>query len=134
MSVLHKYRKTIKENTLRFPIDMYTNIVGSLVITAYILSENKPHIKDIKKQWKSIKKKGLPCWLDDKDFIDKTLALFNLTAPYGYFAFVQSRLNALFLPYIEGELLPIREDGVCPNTAYNGKVYKVEEPTILGVE
>ena len=32
-----------------FDMDMYNNVVGSLVVTSYILSENKPDTKDINK-------------------------------------------------------------------------------------
>lgn len=126
MSSLHSFRKNITVNPdLRFEPDMYNNIVGSLIITAYILSDAKPDVKDIRRQWTKLKKKGMNYWLDDPEFFEKTLEPFNLPVPYGKFAMVQSNLNALFLPYVEEQLLPIREDGIFPNTARDGKVYPI---------
>lgn len=127
MSSLHSLRKNISKSTLTFDPDMYTNIVGSLVVTNYILTEDKPEVKDIKKKWKSIKKKGLDFWLDDKDFIPKVLALFNLKPAYGQFAMVQSEYNVLFAPYINGTILPLNENGFYSRTLRNGKIYPIEE-------
>ena len=127
MSSLHSFRKNISKSTLTFDPDMYTNVVGSLVITNYILNEDKPEIKDIKKKWKSLKKKGLDFWLDDKDFIPKVLALFNLKPVYGRFAMVQSEYNILFAPYINGTILPLNENGIYSRTLRTGKIYPIEE-------
>lgn len=127
MSSLHSFRKNISKSTLIFDFDMYTNVVGSLVITNYILTEDKPEVKDIKKKWKSIKKKGLDFWLDDKDFIPKALALFNLKPAYGQFAMVQSEYNVLFAPYINGTILPLNESGFYSRTLRKGKIYPIEE-------
>ena len=64
----------------------------------------------------------------DTDFIPKVLGIFNLEPQYGYFAMVQSEFNVLFLPYINDELLPIREDGIYPATARNNaKIYPIVE-------
>ena len=127
MSSLHSFRKNISKSTLTFDPDMYTNVVGSLVITNYILTEDKPEVKDIKKKWKSIKKKGLDFWLNDKGFIPKVLALFNLKPAYGQFAMVQSEYNVLFAPYINGNVLPLNENGFYSRTLRNGKIYPIEE-------
>ena len=127
-SICKRFAKNINEHpSLAFPLDMYTNIVGSLIVTAYIFSDNKPDVGFIKKQWTKLKKKGMDYWLDDKEFFEKTLKPFNLEVPYGNFAMVQSELNALFLPYVDGEVLPVREDGIMPNTGYTGKVYPIEK-------
>ena len=37
MSTLRKFRKSVKESTLRFDPAMYNNVLGSLVITHYVL-------------------------------------------------------------------------------------------------
>lgn len=130
MSVLRKYRKQVKKSNLRFAPDMYNNIVGSLVITHYMLSKlegNELDVNAIKAKWKSLVKKGnLDFWLDDPDFIPKALALFDMKPAFGKFAMVQSSLNMLFLPYIDGQILPIREDGIYPSSARIGKIYPIE--------
>lgn len=110
-----------------FDMDMYNNVVGSLVVTSYILSENKPDTKDINKEWRKLKKKGLNYWLDDSKFFEKTLSKFGLDVPYGKFAMVQSEFNVLFLPYIDGQIYPVREDGILTNTALTGKIYPIEK-------
>ena len=138
MSILRKMRKNITKRTFLFDTDMYTNPLGSLVITHYILSlmDGKPlgieplDIKKIKTTWASLKKhpKKVDFWIDDPSFIQKALALFEIdNIQYGRFAMVQGELNVLFAPYIDGEVLPLREDGFVPNTLRNGKIYPVEE-------
>ena len=131
MSVLRKFRKSIVQSSLKFDPDMYNNILGSLVITHYMLNKldgNEPDITAIKAKWKSLVKKGkLDFWLDDKEFIPKALALFDMKPIYGKFAMCQSELNTLFLPYVNDTVLPIREDGIYPNTARNGKIYPINE-------
>ena len=131
MSILRKYRKQVKNSNLRFAPEMYNNILGSLVITHYILNKlegNELDVDTIKAKWKQLVKKGnLDFWIDDKDFIPKALALFDMKPIYGRFAMCQSEFNMLFLPYIEGQVMPIREDGIFPLSARNGKIYPVEE-------
>lgn len=131
MSVLRKYRKQVNKSNLKFDPEMYNNILGSLVITHYMLNKldgNEPDVNAIKAKWKALVKKGkLDFWLDDKEFIPKALALFDMTPIYGKFAMVQSALNMLFLPYIDGHILPIRDDGIYPNSAIHGKIYPIED-------
>ena len=133
MSLLRKYRKNATKTVLRFAPEMYNNVLGSLVITHYILDvideNNTYNIEDIKKTWKSLtKKKDLDFWLDDKDFIPKALALFNMEPEYGRFAMCQSDFNILFLPYINEQPMPVREDGIFPMSARNGKIYPINNP------
>lgn len=131
-NVTHKFAKNVAKTTLKFELDMYNNIVGSLVITHYILAlldGETPDVLAIKKTWKNIKKKGLGFWLDDKDFISKVLDLFNFKPQYGRFAMCQSELNTIFLPYIDSQVMPIREDGIFPLSARSGKIYPIEEKT-----
>jgi hypothetical protein len=132
MGTLRQFRKKVMNNNLRFDVDMYNNILGSLVITHYVLNKLDGvdlDVSTIKSKWKKLVKKGnLSFWLDDKDFIPKALALFNMKPIYGKFAMCQSSFNTLFLPYLDNNILPIREDGIYPNTAVNGKIYPITEP------
>ena len=131
MSILRKYKKGLQKNNLMFDANMYNNVLGSLIITHYILNKLNGvelDVNDIKTRWKKLVKKGnLDFWIDDKDFIPKALALFDMKPIYGRFAMCQSEFNMLFLPYIEGQVMPIREDGIFPLSARNGKIYPVEE-------
>lgn len=131
MSILRKFRKSVKEPTLRFDPVMYNNVLGSLVITHYVLRTldgEETDVNKIKSKWKALtKKKNLDFWIDDKDFVVKALALFDMKPLYGRFAMCQSTFNVLFLPYIDGTVLPIREDGIYPMSARSGKIYPVLE-------
>ena len=134
MGILRKFRKSVKESTLRFDPAMYNNVLGSLVITHYVLRTLDGEDVDankIKATWKALtKKKTLDFWIDDKDFVVKALALFDMQPLYGRFAMCQSAFNLLFLPYIDETVLPIREDGIYPMTAKGGKIYPVLETNI----
>ena len=130
MSILRKYRKQVKNSNLRFEAEMYNNVLGSLVITHYILNKldgNEPDVGAIKAKWKYIVKHGIDFWLDDPDFITKSLALFNMKPIFGRFAMCQSALNTLFMPMVDGQILPIREDGIYPLSAREGKIYPITE-------
>lgn len=131
MSILRKYRKQVNKSSLRFAPEMYNNVLGSLVITHYMLNKlegNELDVSTIRAKWKQLVKKGtLDFWLDDKDFIPKALALFDMKPIYGKFAMCQSALNTLFMPYIDDKIIPIREDGIYPNTAIHGKIYPITE-------
>ncbi len=134
MSTLRKFRKNVAKSCLKFDVDMYNNILGTLVITHYILNKLDGvdlDVATIKAKWKSLVKKGnLDFWLDDKDFIPKALALFDMKPIYGKFAMCQSALNTIFLPYIDEKVLPVREDGIYPNTALHGKIYPITEKEV----
>lgn len=133
MSILRKMRKNVTKRKFLFDAEMYNNPLGSLVITHYIISllDNKPlDTIAIKITWAFLKKhpKIVDFWIDDPSFVQKALALFGIDKiQYGRFAMVQGDLNVLFAPYIDGTVLPLREDGSVPNTLRNGKVYPVEE-------
>ena len=112
-----------------FVPEMYNNLLGSVVISAYILSEEKPSLLEIKQKWRQLRKnpKKVDFWLDDPNFIDKALKLFEMKRPdYFPVAMVQSDFNALIMPYIDGTLYPLREDGVFPMTASKGKIYPID--------
>ena len=130
MGMLHAFRKQVKNSNLRFDANMYNNVLGSLVITHYILNKldgNELDVGAIKAKWKYIVKHGIDFWLDDPDFITKALALFDMEPIFGRFAMCQSALNTLFMPYIDDKIIPIREDGIYPNTAIHGKIYPITE-------
>lgn len=131
MSILRKFRKNVTKSCLKFDVDMYNNILGTLVITHYVLNMLdgvELDVAKIKAKWKALVKKGnLDFWLDDKDFIPKALALFDMKPIYGRFAMCQSALNTIFLPYIDEKVLPVREDGIYPLTARNGKIYPITD-------
>ena len=131
MSILRKFRKNVRQSTLRFDPGMYNNVLGSLVITHYVLRTldgEETDVNKIKSTWKKLsKKKTLDFWIDDKDFVVKALALFDMQPLYGRFAMCQSTFNVLFLPYIDETVLPIREDGIYPMSARSGKIYPVLE-------
>jgi hypothetical protein len=130
MSSLHSMKKEIAKRTLMFEPEMYNNMWGSLVICAYILSpDNEKTPFEINKQWHKLKKnpKLVEFGLDDPDFIEKTLKLFGIERPENFpIAMVQSSFNVLFMPYVNGQLFPLREDGVYPMTASKGKIYPID--------
>ena len=129
--MLHALRKQVKNSNLRFDANMYNNVLGSLVITHYMLNKlegNELDVDAIKAKWKYIVKHGIDFWLDDPDFITKSLALFDMKPIYGRFAMIQSQTNLLFLPYIDEQILPIRPDGIYPNSALHGKIYVIDKP------
>ena len=131
MGTLRKFRKNVRQSILRFDSAMYNNVLGSLVITHYVLRTldgEETDVNKIKSTWKKLsKKKTLDFWIDDKDFVVKALALFDMKPLYGRFVMCQSTFNVLFLPYIDGTVLPIREDGIYPMSARSGKIYPVLE-------
>lgn len=126
-NMVHSIRKEMKKNNLRFVPDMYTHPMGSIIISACILT-GKTDVAEINRKWRNLKKhpKQVDFWIDDKDFIDKTLALFDMKRPEDFpIAMVQSDFNVLFMPCVDGQLFPLREDGVFPQTARKGKAYPI---------
>lgn len=132
-SLARKFSKQITKSCLRFPNDMYNNIVGSLIIANWILTppETQSSIDFIKSEWRKIKRIGLEHWLDDVEFIPATLAKFKLKPHYGQFAMVIGKnfSNVLFAPYdSETKLIyPIREDGIYTPTLKHGKIYPIDD-------
>lgn len=130
MSSLHSMKKEIAKRKLAFDPEMYNNMWGSVAICAYILSPDKEKTPfEINKIWHVLKKnpKLVDFGLDDPGFIEKTLKLFSLEKPKDFpIAMVQSKFNVLFMPYVDGNLYPLREDGVYPMTASKGKIYPID--------
>ena len=126
-NMVHSIRKEMKRNCLRFDSDMYTNSIGSIIISACILT-GRTNVTEINRKWRNLKKhpKQVDFWIDDEKFIDKTLALFGMERPEDFpIAMVQSDFNVLFMPCVDGQLFPLREDGVFPQTARKGKAYPI---------
>lgn len=128
-NMVHSIRKEMKKNNLRFMPDMYTETLGSLIISTCILTGDKYDTVKVNKTYRNLKKhpSKVTAWIDDKDFIDKTLALFDMERPEDFpIAMVQSDFNVLFMPCVDGQLFPLREDGVFPQTARKGKIYPID--------
>lgn len=126
---IKKNMQKMADNQLYFPVEMYSNVYGSLLISAMMTnSENLEKRADVKKKWQEVKKnKALINWdFSDEKFIDKTLDFFGLKKPEHFpIAFVQWGTNAVFAPYIDGVVYPIREDGLKGAILRNGKIYPV---------
>ena len=129
MSSLHSMKKEIAKNNLRFVPEMYTETLGSLIISTCILTGDKYDTVKVNKTYRNLVKHPgqVDFWIDDKDFIDKSLVLFGMKRPEDFpIAMVQSNFNVLFMPYVDGQLFPLREDGVFPMTASKGKIYPID--------
>lgn len=131
-NMLKSMKKNIEVTKLKFVPSMYNNVYGSVVISAYILNPKNDEIdvKNINRLWRKIEKnpnKYINFGLEDKDFIDKTLKLFNVERPSVFpIAMVQSSVNVLFAPYYDGTIYPLREDGFMSVTLNNGKIYPID--------
>ena len=130
---LRKIKKNVAENKFLFPLEMYTSLPGSVIITSYILNEEKPDLLEIRKKWKYYTRHGLGFDFSDPDYIKKVCELFEVEMfPLEFAAFVQSEFNALICPYVEVEdgrkdILPLREDGYYSRTLRKGKIYPLSE-------
>lgn len=113
---------------MKFDIEMYNNTIGSLVIATYITSKGiVPDVLSIKSNWRKLVKhpEKVNFWLDDPEFIDKALALFDMKNDGSICMVVGETGNCLFLPYIDDTVCPVREDGILPSSAFNGKIYPI---------
>ena len=130
---LRKIKKNVAQNNFLFPLEMYTSFPGSVVITSYILNEDKPDLLKIRKKWKYFLRHGLGFDFSDPEYLKKVCELFEVEMfPLEFAAFVQSEFNALICPYVEVEegrkdILPLREDGYYSRTLRKGKIYPLAE-------
>lgn len=130
---IRKIKKNVAENNFLFPLEMYTSFPGSVIITSYILNEEKPDVKEIRKKWKYYLRHGLGFDFSDPEYIKKVCDLFEVKMfPLELAAFVQSEYNALICPYFEDEegmktIWPLREDGYYSRTLRKGKIYPLSE-------
>ena len=132
---LRKIKKNVAENKFMFPLEMYTSLPGSVIITSYILTEDKSKVDllNIRKKWKYYTRHGLDFDFSDPDYLQKVCDLFGVKMfPLELAAYVQSEFNALICPYFEDEegmktIWPLREDGYYSRTLRKGKIYPLSE-------
>ena len=130
---LRKIKKNVAENKFLFPLEMYTSLPGSVIITSYILNEEKPDLLQIRKKWKYYTRHGLGFDFSDPEYLKKLCEKFEVKMfPLELAAYVQSEFNALICPYFEDEegmmtIWPLREDGYYSRTLRKGKIYPLAE-------
>ena len=130
---LRKIKKNVAENKFLFPLEMYTSLPGSVIITSYILNEEKPDLLQIRKKWKYYTRHGLGFDFSDPEYLKKLCEKFEVKMfPLELAAYVQSEFNALICPYFEDEdgfktIWPLREDGYYSRTLRKGKIYPLSE-------
>ena len=130
---IRKLKKNVAENKFMFPLEMYTSLPGSVIITSYILNEEKPDLLQIRKKWKYYTRHGLGFDFPDPEYLKKLCEKFEVKMfPLELAAYVQSEFNALICPYFEDEegmktIWPLREDGYYSRTLRKGKIYPLSE-------
>ena len=130
---MRKIKKNVAENKFLFPLEMYTSLPGSVIITSYILNEEKPDLLEIRKKWKYYTRHGLGFDFSDPEYLKKLCEKFEVKMfPLELAAYVQSEFNALICPYFEDEegfktIWPLREDGYYSRTLRKGKIYPLSE-------
>lgn len=130
---LRKIKKNVAENKFMFPLEMYTSLPGSVIITSYILNEEKPDLLEIRKKWKYYTRHELGFDFSDPEYLKKLCEKFEVKMfPLELAAYVQSEFNALICPYFEDEegmktIWPLREDGYYSRTLRKGKIYPLSE-------
>ena len=130
---LRKIKKNVAENKFIFPLEMYTSFPGSVIVTSYILSNDKPDVLKIRKKWKYYLRHGLDFDFSDPEYLKKICEKFEVKMfPLELAAYVQSEFNALICPYFEDEegmktIWPLREDGYYSRTLRKGKIYPLSE-------
>ena len=130
---IRQIKKNVAKNNFLFPLEMYTSFPGSVIITSYILNEEKPDVKEIRKKWKYYTRHGLGFDFSDPEYLKKLCEKFEVKMfPLELAAYVQSEFNALICPYFEDEegmktIWPLREDGYYSRTLRKGKIYPLSE-------
>ena len=132
---MRKIKKNVAENKFMFPLEMYTSLPGSVIITSYILTEDKSKVDllNIRKKWKYYLRHGLDFDFSDPEYLKKLCEKFEVKMfPLELAAYVQSEFNALICPYFEDEegmktIWPLREDGYYSRTLRKGKIYPLSE-------
>ena len=130
---IRKLKKNVAVNAFIFPLEMYTSLPGSVIITSYILNEKKPDLLQIRKKWKYYTRHGLDFDFSDPEYLKKLCEKFEVKMfPLELAAYVQSEFNALICPYFEDEegiktIWPLREDGYYSRTLRKGKIYPLSE-------
>ena len=133
---LRAIKKDVAKNSFLFPLEMYTSLPGSVIITSYILDEEKPDLLQIRKKWKYYTRHGLGFDFSDPEYLKKLCEKFEVKMfPLELAAYVQSEFNALICPYFEDEegiktIWPLREDGYFSRTLRKGKIYPLAEKVV----
>ena len=140
-------KKIIKQQVgekLIFPTSMYNTVWGSVLICGYIFSEQPINTNNLKCKWLDEERniqKGKKSKLEDfhpsdEGFIDDVLEYFGMKRPeYFPIALVKTSFNALFVPYVNGKILPLREDGLMGRTLRNPtEIYPVTFNDVLDKE
>lgn len=120
-------------NTRIFPDEMYTNFIGSVIITNYMFEQwEDVKLTEVKKLWKKIKKTPDTYFKTVEECYDilKIFEVFGLTRTWDYpVCLVTSDYGALICPYATDEdkiyPLPIREDCFYPTTIRKAKTIQV---------
>lgn len=130
------------KNKLFFPQNMYINIYGSVVLSAlinHIYNQAKGgesvDVKGLKKQikskWNNLlaseeERKKITWDFSDKDFYKKTLEYFEVPLPKPLNVCVcMTPQNVIFAPFIDNNVIPLREDGILARSMIKGKIYPV---------
>ena len=130
---IRKLKKNVAENKFLFPLEMYTSLPGSVIITSYILNEEKPDLLEIRKKWKYYTRHGLDFDFSDPEYLKKLCEKFEVKMfPLELAAYVQSEFRGVICPYFEDEegmktIWPLREDGYYSRTLRKGKIYPLSE-------
>ena len=64
---LRKFKKNVAVNSFLFPLEMYTSLPGSIIVTSYILNNDKPDLLNIRKKWKYYSKHGFDFGFEDTE-------------------------------------------------------------------
>lgn len=133
---LHKFKE----------VEMYNNILGSFLISLYILQATDKTPKELCRFYKQEKKRWLKGEINEQtwmyDIIDKLTEEVietedghfiehtnNTYIPYGQIALVESEWNKLIVPYLDlgngPQVLSIREDGLIGPTLKHGTVHVI---------
>ena len=119
---MRNIKKSVAENYFLFPQEMYTSLAGSIVVTSYILSEEKPDLKEIQKKWKYFTRHGFEFSFADEKYVEKVCEAFGVELfPLDCAAYVQSEYNCLIAPYVEIDYCPVNHVKK-PNGAKAGMV------------
>lgn len=141
-----KVADQVKHTVHKFnDIDMYNNLLGSFLISLYILKATDKTPRDLSKFYKEEKARWLKDEVNEKTWMDDIVDKLNTSyqknqegkyievhsdktfIPYGKIALVTSPYNALIAPYIDDQVLPVREDGWKGLTLETGDVHVIVE-------
>lgn len=137
-SIAKKIRKNMAKSTLKFPVEMYNNIYGSIAICYYALSEQKVSINHIVSRWKEMKRTNkAPALIQEQNFFEKVLNYFGFE--YNDYinnslALVVSDTNMLVTFFDGTNILPLREDGFVGKTLSIGKCYPLKSISMESIK